>query len=124
MTMIRRISCKRWGIVLHYERPGSNLAGLSVNSGSRQPGDNTCWRGLCKYAFDYLGEKDYSLTLSCESFESESALTEYLDDTGFQLELELNQNEFIYMSQSDRNNFCYFDSRDQTEGRCLLSKQR
>lgn len=73
-----------------------------------------------KYAFDYLGEKDYSLTLSCESFESESALTAYLEDAGFQLELELNQNEFIYMSQSDRNKFCYFDSRDQTEGRWFV----
>ena len=67
-----------------------------------------------KYAFDYLGEKDYSLTLSCEAFKSESALTAYLDDAGFQPELELNQNEFIYMSQSDRNKFCYFDSS------CLL----
>ena len=73
-----------------------------------------------KYAFDYLGEKDYSLTLSCESFESESALTAYLDDAGFQPELKLNQNEIIYMSQSDRNKFCYFDSRDQTAGRWFV----
>ncbi|WP_295617987.1 S-layer homology domain-containing protein [uncultured Intestinimonas sp.] len=73
-----------------------------------------------KYAFDYLGEKDYSLILSCGSFESGSALTAYLDDAGFQPELELDQNEIIYMSRSDSDKFCYFDSKDQTEDRWFV----